>query len=82
MKRRDQENRLTIGESNLLERRVSYLVRGDGPHSAGERIRASEDVANLLVRWAPICQHKEAERQLHERHRDRFGCLPTYTKRT
>ena len=79
---RDQEMRLTIGETNLLQRRVSYLVRGTGPHSAGERIRASEDVANVLVRWAVTERHEEVEQHLHGAHRDRFGRLPTHTRRT
>lgn len=81
-KRRDQESRLTIGETNLLSRRVSYLVRGDGPHSAGERIRARENVVGVLVRWAVTERHEEVERQLHAEHRNRFGCLPLYTKKT
>lgn len=79
---RNQEIRLTIGETSLLKRRVSYLVRGDGPHSAGERIRASENVADVLVRWAVTGQHGEIEQRLHHEHRERFGCLPLYTKRT
>lgn len=82
VRRRDQELRLTIGETNLLERRVSYLVTGNGPHSAGERIRASEEVANLLVRWAATERHEDVEQCLHGEHRDRFGCLPTHTRRT
>ena len=81
-KRCDQEIRLTIGQTNLLSRRVSYLVRGDGPHSAGERIRAREDVAHVLVRWALTERHEEVEVQLHREHRDRFGRLPVYTKKT
>ena len=77
-----RESRLHIGETNLLKRRISYLVRGDGPHSAGERIRANENVANVLVRWAVTDRHEEIEQQLHREHRDRFGGLPTCTKRT
>ena len=79
---RDQEIRLHIGETNRLERRVSFFVRGDGPHSAGERVRASENVATVLVRWATTERHRETERQLHREHRDRFGRLPIHTKRT
>ena len=79
---RDQEIRLHIGETNRLERRVSFFVRGDGPHSAGERIRANENVATVLVRWATTERHGEAERQLHREHHDRFGRLPVHTKRT
>ena len=81
-RRQDHEIRITIGETNLLKRRVSFLVRGDGPHSAGERIRATENVANVLVRWAVTERHEEIEQQLHREHRDRFGCLPIYTRRT
>lgn len=80
VRRRNRELRLTIGETNLLETRVSYLVRGT--HSAGQRIRASEKVANLLVRWAATERHEEVEQYLHGAHRDRFGCLPTHTRRT
>lgn len=79
---RGQEIRLTIGETNLLKRRVSYLVRGNGPHSAGERIRMTENVATVLVRWAITERHKVIEQQLHQEHRDRFGRLPIHTKRT
>lgn len=82
VRRRDQELRLTIGETNLLERRVAYLVRDTGPHSAGERIRAREEVVNLLVRWAATERHEEVEQYLHGAHRDRFGGLPTHTRRT
>ena len=82
VRRRDQDLRLTIGETNLLERRVSYLVKGTGPHSAGERIRASEAVANLLVRWAVTERHEDVEQYLHGAHWDRFGCLPAHTRRT
>ena len=82
VRRRDQEQRLTIGETNLLARRVSYLVRGTAPHSAGERIRASEQVAHLLVRWAATERHEEVEQYLHGAHWDRFGRLPIHTRRT
>ena len=81
-RRRDQQIRLTIGETNHLVRRVSYLIRGNGPHSAGERIRGSESVADLLVRWAVTEHHVEVEERLHREHRDRFGCLPVHTRET
>ena len=77
---RDQEVRFTIGETNLLKRRVSYLVKGT--HSAGEKIRKNEDVANVIVRWAVTERHKEVEEELHREHCEKFGVLPTYVKRT
>lgn len=80
VKHRDQEIRLHIGESNKLQRRVSFCLQGAGPHSACERIRANEHVANLHVRWAVTEQHQEAEWQLLEAHEERFGRLPVYTR--
>ena len=80
MKHRDQEVRLHIGESNRLQRRVSYCVKGAGPHSACERIRANEHVPDLQVRWAVTEQHQETEWQLLEAHEERFGKLPVYTR--
>ena len=78
---RHQEIRLHIGETNRLKRRVSYLVKGDGPHSAGERIRAKENVGTVQVRWAVTNQHEEIEALLLREHENRFGCLPIHTKR-
>ena len=78
---RDQEVRLHIGETNLLTRRVAYLVRGGGPHSAGKRIRANENADTVRVRWAATDRHQEIEALLLREHENRFGRLPIHTKR-
>ena len=77
------DRRLHIGESNRLARRVGLLVgRGKWPHSASDKIRATENVDELVVRWVVTARYKDAERALHDEHRSQFGCLPTYTAMT
>lgn len=72
--------RLTIGSASDLRFRVKQgLVRGRTAHSSGIRIRANEDVSQLVVRWACTDWPKASEEALHKRHRDEFGRLPIYT---
>ena len=83
VKHRDQNERLTIGmTNNLYQRVVKQLVRGKTAHSSGRRIRAKEDTATIVVRWALTDRPKAVEEELHIRHEKRFGRLPTYTEKT
>ena len=77
---------LTIGKaSSLRSRVVQALIRGNLPHSAGERIRQSEDTTALTVRYRVLASIKDADRleaELHESHVRVFGALPKHTRRT
>ena len=76
----DSDERLTIGKTGDLSHRVKdSLVKGKYPHSAGERIRAAEDVTILLVRWAETDRPAAAEEELHRLYQEQKGCLPKYT---
>ena len=82
VRRADDEQRLTIGKAtNLRQRIVRGLVKGKLPHSAGKRIRASERVSELLVRWAETDRPAAAEEELHRRQIQQFGRLAQYTRR-
>lgn len=80
------DERLTIGRTDCLRRRLGYLRTalrtGSAVHSAGRRIHAGEDVADVIVRWAVCERYIEVERELHTMHIATFGHLPRYTKRT
>jgi excinuclease UvrABC nuclease subunit len=79
----DADERLTIGRAGNLRFRVKQgLVKGKAPHSEGRRIRATEDVSRLVVRWAVTDRPAAAEEELHKRHVTRFGRLPKYVKHT
>lgn len=79
----ESEERLTIGKAANLRRRIKQgLVKGKARHSAGKKIRASEDVSTIVVRWAVTDRPAAVEEELHRRHRVKFGRLPTYTKHT
>ena len=74
---------LTIGESVDPSRRVLVdLVRPNGRHSAGKRIRKAEPLSKLLVRWAATNQIKTVEEELHRLCRQCYGSLPKHTKKT
>jgi hypothetical protein len=74
---------LHIGRASDLRMRIRQgLVKGKVPHSTGERIRAQEDTARLVVRWAVTDRPAATEEELHKRHQAKFGKLPTYTLRT
>jgi hypothetical protein len=77
----NSEERLTIGKTgNNLDHRIrASLVKGNYSHSSGERIRAAEDVSQLLVRWACTERPAAAEEELHNRYRIDNGHLPKYT---
>ncbi len=83
VRRADVEERLTIGRASNLRMRVRQgLVKGKTPHSAGAKIRESEDLARLLVRWAVTDRPAAVEEELHRQHIERFGRLPKYTDHT
>ena len=79
----EQEERLTIGKgSNLRNRIVRGLVWRKMPHSAGKRIRSTEDTSKLEVRWAYTDRPCAVEEHLHITYQKKFVALPKYTKRT
>lgn len=75
---------LTIGKASDLRMRVQQaLVRGQAPHSVGERIRKDyPDCSTLVVRWAITDRPAAAEEALHARHKERTGSLPRYVHHT
>ncbi|MEW6770263.1 MAG: hypothetical protein AB1330_02605 [Bacillota bacterium] len=83
VKFRNSEERLTIGKASDLRMRIKQgLVKGKVPHSAGERIRANEDLSKIVVRWAVTDRPSCVEEELHRRYRERFGRLPKYVEHT
>lgn len=75
---------LHIGRaSNLYARVRQGLVRGKLPHSTGERIRTTENVATLMVRWAVTDRPVAVEEELHRRYREaNGGKLPKHSRST
>lgn len=83
VKYRDAEERLTIGKAADLRMRIKQgLVKGKTPHSAGDKVRAKEDVSKIVVRWAITNRPAAVEEEMHKRHLNRFGKLPKYVKHT
>ena len=83
VKLRDSEERLTIGRASNLHMRVKVgLVKGNIPHSTGEKIRENEDTSKIVVRWATTDRPACVEEELHDRHRYKFGGLPKHTSHT
>jgi excinuclease UvrABC nuclease subunit len=77
----ETEERLTIGKASDLRMRIKQgLVKGKTPHSAGERIRASEDISRIVVRWAITDRPAAVEEELHKRYLRKFGKLPKYVE--
>jgi hypothetical protein len=75
----DAEQCLTIGKASDLRMRVKQgRVKGKIPHSAGAKIRESEDTSQLIVRWAVTDRPAAVEEELHMRYKARFGRLPTH----
>lgn len=58
------------------------LAKGKAKHSAGRRLRASETVSKIVVRWAVSDRPAAAEEELHRMHVARFGRLPKYVRHT
>lgn len=64
-----KEERLTIGKAASLRMRVKQgMVKGNAPHSSGERIRRSEDTSIIKIRWAKTDRPVAAEEELHRLH--------------
>ncbi len=80
----DVSERLTIGRaSNLCSRIKQGLVKGNIPHSAGERMRSDiDDFSKVVVRWAITDRPPMIEKELHKKHRQKYGKLPKYVLRT
>jgi hypothetical protein len=79
----NESERLYIGKEGNLRMRVRQgLVKGKNAHSGGTEIRAQEDVARLLVRWAVTGRPAAAEEELHQAYRRKFGRLPAYVTNT
>ena len=75
--------RLTIGKASDLRMRIRQgLVKGKTPHSAGKRIRASEDINDIEIRWAETDRPSAVEEELHKQYFARFGKWPEYTDHT
>jgi excinuclease UvrABC nuclease subunit len=72
----DQE-RLHIGKTTSLRRRIRRDMIG-GKHSTGRKMRATEDLSRLVVRWAETSRPACAEEALRRRYRVRFDRLPDY----
>lgn len=78
-----KEERLTIGKASDLRMRVKQgLVKGKIPHSAGERIRDSEDTSRIVVRWSVTDRPAAVKEELHKRYLKRFSKLPKYIEHT
>ncbi len=73
--------RLHIGYTNKLSRRIGYLIKGTGPHSVRDRMMAVEQKENLEVRWDEETNYQEKKRKRQQAHIDKFGHLPKYDKR-
>jgi hypothetical protein len=79
----ESDERLHIGKASDLRMRIRQgLVKGKVLHSAGKRIRAEEDVSQLVIRWAVTDRPGAAEEELHRLYRVAYGGLPRYTLRT
>jgi len=79
----NRDERLTIGRASDLRTRVVHgLVRGTMKHTAGDKIRAEEDLSQVVVRWARTDRPAAIEEELHLRHIAEFGRLPKHIVRT
>lgn len=82
-KHENSNERMTIGKATDLRMRVKHgLVKGKIPHSAGERIRANEDVSKIVIRWAITSRPCAVEEELHKKYKEKFGKLPKYVVHT
>jgi hypothetical protein len=79
----DSKERLTIGKASDLRMRIKQgLVKGKVPHSAGEKIRKSENLSKIVIRWAITNRPACIEEELHRRYLGKFGKLPKYVEHT
>ncbi len=58
------------------------LGKGKTPHSAGNDIRANEDVDEIEVRWAETDRPCAVEEELHRVYVAGYGKWPKYTDHT
>jgi hypothetical protein len=71
--------RLQIGEAiKLHEDVLKYLFRYRDLKAVGGRIKAAEDVEQLLVRWTETENHHAVKSELMRLHLERFGRLPKH----
>ena len=83
VKYRDENERLTIGKSKNLRRRIKQQLLKGKNHSEGKKIiKNNEDVSKIVIRWAITDRPATVEEELHRRHRKKFGKLPKYVKHT
>lgn len=74
------DERLTIGMASNLRMRIKHgLVKGKTPHSSGDDIRAYEETADVVIRWAETERPAAIEEELHLQHKRLFGRNPKYT---
>lgn len=74
--------RLQIGETKQLGKHLRECLVGDRRLKAvGGKIKANEDVNQLLVRWAEIENYRAAKSELKSSYIRRFGRLPKYMLR-
>jgi len=79
----DTDECLTIGKASNLRMRIRQgLVTGKALHSAGIKIRASENTETIVVRWAITNRPAAVEEELHRLYKIKFGKYPKYTKHT
>lgn len=79
----NDEKRLTIGKASNLRLRVRQgLVKGKASHSSGDKIRLSEDITRIVVRWAETEYPSAVEEELHKQHIKKFGSFPLYVMHT
>ena len=88
VKLENEKSRLTIGRSSDLYMRVKqHLMKENGSHSAGRKIRADIkkgklSASDIRIRWAVTDRPAAVEEELHLRYKGRFGELPQYTENT
>jgi len=83
VKRRRRESLQYIGKASNLRMRVRQgLIKGKVPHSGGKKIRKSEDVSKLIVRWAVTKRPSCVEEELHQKYIKKFGNPPKHVDHT
>lgn len=74
--------RLQIGEAiKLHEHVLKYLFRDRRLKAVGGKIKAAEDVEQLLVRWAETENYRAVKSELMRLHLERFGRRPKHVIR-
>ncbi len=82
VKRHGEDKLLYVGRAtNLQARIVHQLVKGTGVHPAGGRIRETEKLGRLCVRWAATDRPAAVEEELLRAHVEAWEALPEYVLR-